>query len=50
MSRFLNPVLSSTVPLGDGITRVKREKTSSRKNGALKSREKGDADPRFWEI
>jgi len=35
-----NPVLSSTVPHGDGITRVKREKTSSRKNAALKSGEK----------
>jgi len=49
MSRSPNPV-SSTIPLGDGITRVKREKTSSRKNSALKSGEKEDADPQFREI
>jgi hypothetical protein len=49
MSQSPNPV-SSTIPLGDGITRVKRENTSSRKNAALKSGEKGDADPRFREI
>jgi len=50
MSRPPN-LVSSTIPLGDGITRVKREKTSSRKNSAIKEgKKKGDADPRFREI
>jgi hypothetical protein len=38
-SRSPYPV-ASTIPLGDGITRVKRGRTSSRKNAALKSGDK----------
>ena len=41
---------SSTIPLGDGVTRIRREKTSSRKKDAALKKGGKDVDPRFREI